>query len=110
MHECASVRDEHQAALLLGSAEGHEYPDLQVVDKVNSSTFFVLTIASFNNKVVFFGTLATGRDTYIWLGCDNSGKSNAGFQPEDQGELGNEDSMNSEFPKTGRAARNIPIP
>jgi hypothetical protein len=60
-----------------GSAEGHEYSDLQVGDEVNPRTFFVLTIASFKNEVVF-GTLATGGDTHIWLGCDYSGETERG--------------------------------
>ncbi len=55
----------------IGSAEGHEYPDLQVGDEVNPRRFFSFQLI----KHYFFrreslGTLATGGATHLWLGCD----------------------------------------
>jgi len=91
----------------IGSAEGHEYPNLQVGDEVNPRTLFVLTKA---DKQEFESGVSHGKLNYhVGRSCFPSvtyeppAWAHGRFNCTDQGNLGKEGSMISDLQLTGRA-------
>jgi hypothetical protein len=87
----------------IGSAEGHEYPDLQVGDEVNPRPFF-----GFKSMVKW--QIFSIRWKFKHYNKESQMKQNAELQLCGPRGFWQQDSTISGFPLTGRAARSIPHP